>query len=77
MECHWNDQIKEVDMGRTCCTPIKLKQYIIGNFEETRPLGNLRHGCANGNIEVNLQEVWCEGEGSILVTVGGAKWWKL
>jgi 3-phosphoglycerate kinase len=42
-----------------------------------RGLGKLRHGCANGDMEVNLQEMWCEVEDSILVIVGGAKWWEL
>jgi hypothetical protein len=36
--------------------PIKLK-YIVGNFEGTRPLGNLGHGWANGNMEMDLQEM--------------------
>jgi hypothetical protein len=44
MQCHWDDQIKEVDMGRTCCTPIKLKQYVIENFEGLDHLGTLGMG---------------------------------
>jgi len=54
-----------------------MKLYIFGNFEGTRPLGNLRHWWANCNMEMDFQEMWCEGEGSLLVTVGRAEWWEL
>ena len=28
-------------------------------------------------MEMVLQEMWCDGEGSLMVTVGRAKWWEL
>jgi hypothetical protein len=31
--------------------------YIFGNFEGTRPLGNLRHEWANCNMEMDFQEM--------------------
>jgi len=45
-------------------------------FRGDRPLVNFRHGWANCNMEMYLQEMWCEGEGSLLVTIGKAKWWE-